>query len=179
MQYVYLIQADKYHKIGIAGDPQSRLAQLQTGNPYQLKIVSCYGFQDALIVEKSLHQAYSKFNVRNEWFLLHDDLISKFDDVCLLLGGKFYLPAEIAEVEEIEHAENNAVSVYCFNCDSSGNHYVYTMDENNREPNGRKRRIYLWKFNDPRTTEYCGDRAQLWLSNHVCKNGVSVMEDVK
>lgn len=108
MQYVYLIKSDKFYKIGIANDPRSRLAQLQTGNPYELTIDSCFGFENAEIVERSLHQAFSGQNVRNEWFLLTPELISKFDSICRLLGGKpepfEECPVRIDEIEEAEES---------------------------------------------------------------------------
>ena len=36
MQYLYIIKCNEFHKIGIANDVEARLAQLSTGNPYQL-----------------------------------------------------------------------------------------------------------------------------------------------
>lgn len=111
MQYVYLVQSgDDYFKIGIANDPKSRLAQLQTGNPIKLQLVSCYAFEDATPVEKALHQKYSEFRVNGEWFTFDYNPRSDFSLVCDLLGGK---PLDIpqaqqeAEPEEVELAEES------------------------------------------------------------------------
>jgi len=109
MQYVYLIKS-KYtytevYKIGIANDPQSRLAQLQTGNPYQLEIVSCYGFEDAGVVEKSLHQAYKEERLQGEWFELNHEQIEEFETICTLLKGQPSVLDDHAAVDEIDEAE--------------------------------------------------------------------------
>jgi len=109
VQYIYLIKS-KYsytevYKIGIANNPQVRLAQLQTGNPYELEIVSCYGFNDAGIVEKSLHQAYKEKRLIGEWFELNYEQVEQFDVICSLLRG---IPAEFEEsfpIDEIEYED--------------------------------------------------------------------------
>ena len=48
MYFVYLIKAGKRKgaavKIGIAGDVHKRLAELQTGNPYELRCVGTIPF---------------------------------------------------------------------------------------------------------------------------------------
>ena len=81
MQYVYLIKSETLYKIGIANDPEGRLAQLQTGNPHVLELLSCYGFNNASVVEKSLHQAFSGANFRGEWFTLDNTLIQQFQSL--------------------------------------------------------------------------------------------------
>lgn len=87
MQYVYLIQCQKYHKIGIANDVENRLAQLSTGNPYPLTVVYSFGFQNAEVVEKALHQKFEKRWERGEWFSLIPPEIEEFNKICEMLGG--------------------------------------------------------------------------------------------
>lgn len=177
MQYVYLIKCrsvPEYHKVGVALDVENRMAQLQTGSPFELVVEDCFAFDNAEIVERAIHQAWKNKRVRGEWFEMPTAL-GDFQSICQMLGGLVTTLDNYKTTEnDVEEAESTAVSVYCFNCDANGNHYVYMMDENNREPNGRKRRVYLWKFSDPRTTEYCGERANLWLANHACKNVIPV-----
>lgn len=110
MQYVYLIKS-KYsytevYKIGIANDPQSRLAQLQTGNPYKLEIISCYGFEDASMVEKSLHQAYKSQRLQGEWFELNTVQVGQFETICDLLGGRPAFFDGNATDDEIEEEDD-------------------------------------------------------------------------
>ncbi len=56
MQYIYLLESSGYYKIGIANDVAARISQLQTGNPNQINLVVCYGFENAAPVEGVLHQ---------------------------------------------------------------------------------------------------------------------------
>lgn len=109
MNYIYLIRSGEYFKIGIANDPASRLAQLQTGNPQELEIYSCFSFDDASSVERALHQAFKNSRHFLEWFKLSTDEVYRFDDICKMLGGQVaasYLGqasnSQIEEAEEID-----------------------------------------------------------------------------
>jgi hypothetical protein len=103
MQYIYLLSSSGFFKIGVANDVSSRIASLQTGNPHPIKLISCYGFQNAEFVERALHQKYSNERLRGEWFNLSDKHIDEFEVLCSMLGG---VPdGEIAEAGECEIAE--------------------------------------------------------------------------
>lgn len=122
MQYLYLILCktdnDKTHelyKIGVANDVESRLAQLQTGSPFELEIMECYGFDNAEIAERAIHQAFTKERVRGEWFELGFADVRKFTEICGLLGGQFQTlnANEIyATAEEVEEAEEVQKEVF-------------------------------------------------------------------
>jgi hypothetical protein len=105
-QYVYKIQAGEYIKIGIANDVQSRMAQLQTGNPYRLELMSCYGFDDASLVERALHQAYAKMRGVGEWFRLTAKQSEDFETICQMLGGEYATINGNVSAVEIEAAED-------------------------------------------------------------------------
>lgn len=73
--YVYLIRSgnksDAPIKIGMANDPQTRIAELQVGNPKELKIVATIPCKDRLQarhMEAYLHGKLSVINIRGEWF---------------------------------------------------------------------------------------------------------------
>lgn len=105
MQYIYLIQCQKFFKIGIANDVQTRLAQLSTGNPFPLTVISSYGFQNAEVVEKALHQKFEGRWERGEWFSLIPPEIDDFNQICKMLGG---FPADTGvriTDEEMDEAE--------------------------------------------------------------------------
>lgn len=58
-------------KIGKANDPQSRMAELQTGCPYNLELIGkipCKSEAHAFEIEESAHHVFRKFRVRGEWF---------------------------------------------------------------------------------------------------------------
>lgn len=109
MQYLYLISCksgfETFYKVGISNDVESRLAQLQTGNPLELSIEACYGFDNAEIVEKSIHQAWKKEKVRGEWFSI-SGCENNFHDICKLMNGEVFIPNNYETTEdEIEEAE--------------------------------------------------------------------------
>lgn len=87
MQYIYLVECQGFRKIGIAGDVESRMASLQTGNPFPLCLEGCYGFENAEIVEKAVHQKFAEFRKRGEWFDLHKENVEEFRHICEVLGG--------------------------------------------------------------------------------------------
>lgn len=70
--YVYFISDGHGHtKIGVSDNPQKRLKQCQTGNPYKLKLERTEVFEsrnDALEREKELHNKFKDFNTHGEWF---------------------------------------------------------------------------------------------------------------
>lgn len=104
MPYVYLIKMDSCFKIGIAQDVESRLAQLQTGSPYDLEVVQCYEFHNAQTVEGALHQKFGDVRMRGEWFRLKENQVIEFGNICSMLGGLAYRPDNVS-LEDIEDAE--------------------------------------------------------------------------
>ena len=103
-QYLYLIQCKEAFKIG-ASDVRSRLASLQTGNPYELELQACWEFSNAEPVERALHQAFEKSRMLGEWFLLSDPELEKFGAVCAMLGGVRIEIIQPVSDDEIEEAE--------------------------------------------------------------------------
>ena len=79
----FIAQGDEYVKIGYGGDPESRLSQLQVGNPNELRIMACFsgGQQE----EEILHSFWREVRVRGEWFEICDPLI---DFIHILVGAK-------------------------------------------------------------------------------------------
>ena len=57
-------------KIGISMDIQRRVKQLQTGSPYELKLMGWIRLGNDRELEKQLHKKYSPENIRREWFTL-------------------------------------------------------------------------------------------------------------
>lgn len=113
MSYLYLISCatmgTTYHKIGIANDVESRLAQLQTGNPLKLVIESCYEFPNSQAVETVLHQKYAQVRTLGEWFCLKPSQLDEFEKICTLLGGLPYVPnEEVSTPDAVEEAEEFA-----------------------------------------------------------------------
>ena len=105
MQYLYLIECQNLYKIGVAHDVVNRLATLQTGNPFQLRVVDCYEFANAEVVERGLHQKFSLIRKRGEWFALNQGDLSQLNEICVLLGGNRVEIKDIVGEEEVAIAE--------------------------------------------------------------------------
>lgn len=86
MSYVYAIGAirnDRIEsvKIGVAGEPLKRLATLQTGNHYKLRILFAFDTERADWVyefEKSLHTTLARYKMTGEWFSCENNNVLKF-----------------------------------------------------------------------------------------------------
>ena len=115
MNYVYLIRCNDGHfqtkyKIGIAQDVQTRLAQLQTGSPYVLEVMECYGYENAEVVERALHQAFKKQRIQGEWFILDNiQATETLPEICVMLGGTVGIVEDKSEPDEVEEAEEMAI----------------------------------------------------------------------
>lgn len=53
-------------KIGFSTNPQKRLEQIQTGNPYKMRIL--YLAVGSFYMEKRLHKLFKKHRYQGEWF---------------------------------------------------------------------------------------------------------------
>jgi len=103
--YLYLVKCNEFYKIGVAGNIESRLAALQTGNPYQLLLQSCYEFENAGIVEQCLHQKFDVKHTAGEWFELTDADLTQFEQICAMLGGVKHSEFSTISEEATEEAE--------------------------------------------------------------------------
>lgn len=73
---VYFITDGKYIKIGFTmKDIESRVSQLQTGNPNKLKLLFYVDSDKSF--EKFLHKHFAKHKVLNEWF----DIVTTKDEI--------------------------------------------------------------------------------------------------
>lgn len=70
---VYFVRAGNKGaiKIGVARDVKKRLATMQTGNPFELKVIAlipCSGVQQAFDTERRIHNLFKAKRIRGEWF---------------------------------------------------------------------------------------------------------------
>ena len=71
MHYCYIVQAWKHVKIGYTRNLDDRIANIQTGNPYELILICKFVFateEAAREYELSLQHRLRKYHVRGEWF---------------------------------------------------------------------------------------------------------------
>ena len=69
----FIAQGDKYVKIGVAQNPEQRLVELQTGNPYKLRLM--VAFPGGKEEEAWIHKQFECGRLRGEWFRITDGLI--------------------------------------------------------------------------------------------------------
>ena len=87
MTFIYIIRCEKQNlfKIGISCDPEKRCKQLQTGNPFNLKIMYNFKINEkykikACKIEKTIHDYLRNVKnnyMKNEWFTLTNDEVVK------------------------------------------------------------------------------------------------------
>ena len=76
-RFVYVIKSGDNYKIGIAKDPRKRMRDLQTGDPTEHAIVTTSFVSNAQQLEAKLHQHYTQYSVRGEWFKLPSDKLEE------------------------------------------------------------------------------------------------------
>lgn len=72
--FVYFVTDGEFVKIGVAEDPDKRIAGIQTGNPRKLEflaLIPCESKKMAHRVEYTLHQIYRRFKKNGEWYSIH------------------------------------------------------------------------------------------------------------
>lgn len=67
---IYLISDNLGHvKIGVfSGNPNTRMADLQVGNPHRLTLIDHIFVDDPFYEEKIIHTKYDHLHIRGEWF---------------------------------------------------------------------------------------------------------------
>lgn len=89
--YVYVIQDGEFCKIGHAGEPESRLLQITTSNPREVKLAHKFRFSDrtiALAVESETHRTLRDLRVSGEWFQIDPvDAHRAIERACLIVGS--------------------------------------------------------------------------------------------
>jgi len=81
--YVYFIldSVKGAIKIGKANDIDTRLSDLQVGNPSDLVVlhyIKCRNSDHARFMENHYHKTFEKLHIRGEWFTYEKELFSKF-----------------------------------------------------------------------------------------------------
>lgn len=68
--FIYLIRCEKCVKVGIADDPVRRVLEMQTGNPFPLKLEHAWPTNNAYQAEQCLHIELRDKHHAGEWFRL-------------------------------------------------------------------------------------------------------------
>ncbi len=74
--FIYFVQCHDFIKVGLTyGNLDQRLSALQTGCPYELKLIHSFKSNDVEDDERKLHKHWQRYEVRGEWFRLPDSEI--------------------------------------------------------------------------------------------------------
>lgn len=86
MNYLYAIHGnDNLIKIGFTTDPDRRIKELQTGNPFPLKIIHLREVSgDVKTIEKIIHKSNNHRRVKGEWFKISTEQAIAEIDVALM-----------------------------------------------------------------------------------------------
>ena len=92
--YVYFAVSGEWTKIGFtSGDPKSRVDSMKTGNPLGPYLIGWIQSEDALDLEKKLHDAFADKRGEGEWFKIDDaDLTQISQEEDLVRGDIEDLP---------------------------------------------------------------------------------------
>lgn len=92
-QFVYVIENmdNGAIKVGVAQDPEKRLAQLQTGSVSELCLVyQSYVCSNAFNIESLVHQHFEDKHIRGEWYSASkDDVIQYLEQQHFVLKSEF------------------------------------------------------------------------------------------
>lgn len=66
MIYLIVNRKEKFCKIGYSNNPEARLMQIQTGNPYPLELVKV--IEGDISKEKEIHLKFKHLALQGEWF---------------------------------------------------------------------------------------------------------------
>lgn len=91
MIYIAEILDGSYVKIGFSDDVEARIAQIKTGNPFEVKLIA--KIPGTLLQEKEAHKAlktaFGRCNIPvppNEWYPSRSNVIKKFSEMAVLYG---------------------------------------------------------------------------------------------
>jgi hypothetical protein len=76
MIYLIINKAENFCKIGYSSNPDARLKQLQTGNPYSLDLIT--SIQGDISLERELHKKFNHLKLQGEWFEYTDEIRDYF-----------------------------------------------------------------------------------------------------
>lgn len=84
---IYLLYIDtpegRLYKIGhTTNSVEKRVVQLQTGCPYEIKIMDKFNSIYGQTIERTLHNMYYSNRMHGEWFKLDNDFETNFISIC-------------------------------------------------------------------------------------------------
>ena len=73
--FIYMVECEGFIKIGVASNVQDRLANMQTGCPFPLVLLTSFVSACPYEDEESIHALLEEYRVRGEWFRLPEPMV--------------------------------------------------------------------------------------------------------
>lgn len=90
-KHIYLVKSDKYYRVGLAANVNSRIASLQVGNPVEIELVKSVPIEseDCKLVDR-LREKFVPKQARpdSQWFLLRGKEVEEIKEIMETLNGK-------------------------------------------------------------------------------------------
>lgn len=80
--YVYMIDCERFTKIGVSARPQDRLREIAAANPHDVYLVHIMPTKHMIRSEKYLHHLLVSYRVKCEWFRLPEEIYFWLKSVC-------------------------------------------------------------------------------------------------
>lgn len=111
--FLYLMEADGTTKIGISGNPQNRLLQLQTGNPTPIALrytIPLPTLDIARKLETYLHKKYDHTRTHGEWFdVAPDTIYAEIQLTASILGSvASSMPTNVTKLQTLHIVKDHA-----------------------------------------------------------------------
>lgn len=117
-KFVYIIRIinTKYYKIGISNNVESRLKELNTATPFEMKIIFKKYFKDFHLIENYVQNTFINKHVRGEWFELSIYDVNSIKTFLENLGNRNEINEEIKKrlVSTKKHQKKNLKSSIIF-----------------------------------------------------------------
>ena len=100
--YIYIIQQKKdagVYKIGVSANPKRRLKDIDSHNPYGVRLIFLKPFKNVYNMEECIHDSFSQNLMRKEWFkICKDDMKLLMEDLAKLSDEGVYLIRRNSEI---------------------------------------------------------------------------------
>jgi hypothetical protein len=100
--FVYVVRAARFYKIGFTTNLKKRLSSLGTSQPFKLTLVVAIMSETAELLEKQLHRKFAKKRVNGEWFRLNDQDLGYLKQVANEANSAISLPPVSSNPENIK-----------------------------------------------------------------------------
>jgi len=75
-KYMYVMQCKEFVKFGISQNPNQRIKELQTGNPFKITLLLSINYGYGYDIETNTHNYFKDKQEIGEWFKIDEEIKS-------------------------------------------------------------------------------------------------------